>query len=141
MDHATVKAPLEGTVGKVQIAKGSIVKAGMVALPLVDTSSYWVDANFKETDLERIKPGQPATVTVDLAPSETLRGKVDAISPASVSAFSLLPPENATGSWVKVTQRFPVSISIPSAADHPELRIGASATVTVDTSGLASASK
>lgn len=133
LDHATIKAPVDGTVGKVRIRPGDIAKAGMGLFPLVDTSTWWVDANFKETDLARIKPGQSATVSVDLYPSKELSGTVEAISRASSSAFSLLPSENATGSWVKVVQRFPVRIALTLQPDDPPLGVGASASVTVDT--------
>ena len=80
LDRATIKAPLDGIVGKVKITKGAVVKAGMPVFPLVDTSSWWVDANFKETDLGRIKVGQDATVEVDLSPSHKFAGHVEAIS-------------------------------------------------------------
>jgi membrane fusion protein (multidrug efflux system) len=105
----------------------------MPLFPLVDTSKWWVDANFKETDLSRIEPGQKATITVDIFPSHEFTGKVESVSPASGAAFSLLPSENSTGSWVKTTQRFPVRVSLTLKPDDPEMRIGASATVTVDT--------
>jgi membrane fusion protein (multidrug efflux system) len=132
-DHATIKAPVDGIIGKVRVRPGSIAKAGMSLFPLIDTSRWWVDANFKETDLARIEPGQKATIAIDLFPSREFEGEVQSVSPASGSSFSLLPSENATGSWVKTTQRFPVRISLTLKPDDPELRIGASATVTVDT--------
>lgn len=143
LDHATIKAPVDGTVGKVRIRPGDIAKAGMSLFPLVDTSTWWVDANFKETDLARIKPGQSATVSVDQYPSKELTGTVEAISRASSSAFSLMPSENATGSWVKVVQRFPVKIALSLKSGDPQLGVGASASVTVDTSsdGAGSAAK
>jgi membrane fusion protein (multidrug efflux system) len=97
----------------------------------VETGEVWVDANFKETDLPRIRPGQSARVTVDLLPGRTFKGEVQSLSPASGSAFSLLPPENATGNWVKVTQRFAVRVRVLDPS--PDLRVGASAEVTLDT--------
>lgn len=133
LDHATIKAPVDGIIGKVRIRPGSIAKAGMSLFPLVDTSKWWLDANFKETDLARIEPGQKATISIDLFPSHEFTGEVEAVSPASGSAFSLLPPENSTGSWVKTTQRFPVRVSLTLQPDDPEMRIGASASVTIDT--------
>jgi len=139
-DHATIKAPIDGVIGKVRIRPGSVAKAGMALFPLIDTSKWWVDANFKETDLSRIEPGQKATVVLDLFPSHTLTGEVEAISPASGAAFSLLPAENSTGSWVKTTQRFPVRISLTLQPNDPQLRIGASASVTVDTTSKGSGS-
>lgn len=133
LGHATIKAPIDGTVGKVRIRPGEVAKAGVPLFPLVDTSTWWVDANFKETDLARIKPGQSATVWLDSDPSKKLTGKVEAVSRASSSAFSLMPSENATGSWVKVVQRFPVRIALTLDADDPPLGVGASASVTIDT--------
>ncbi len=138
LEHATLKAPVDGLIGKVRIRPGAIARAGIGLFPLVETSHWWVDANFKETDLKRIVPGQPATVTLDLYPSRSFKGRVELVSPASGAAFSLLPPENASGNWVKVTQRFPVRVSIDNPSDGPPLRVGASASVTVDTTSGAS---
>lgn len=135
LDHATIKAPVEGTVGKVRTQPGEIAKAGMPIFPLVDTAHWWVDANFKETDLARIKVGQTANVTIDAFPSLAFTGKVEAISRASNAAFSLMPSENATGSWVKVVQRFPVRVGLTLRPDDPQIGVGASASVTVDTAG------
>jgi membrane fusion protein (multidrug efflux system) len=94
----------------------------------------WVDANFKETDLPWIRLGQAATVAVDMLPGRTFNAWVESISPVSDTSLSLLPPENATGSWVKVTQRFPVRVRILDPISG--LRVGASGTVTVDTTRL-----
>jgi membrane fusion protein (multidrug efflux system) len=133
LGHATIKAPIDGTVGKVRIRPGEVAKAGVPLFPLVDTSTWWVDANFKETDLARIKPGQTASVWLDSDPSKKLTGKVEAVSKASGSAFSLMPSENATGSWVKVVQRFPVRIALTVQPNDPPLGVGASASVQIDT--------
>jgi membrane fusion protein (multidrug efflux system) len=92
-----------------------------------------VDANFKETDLTRIHPGQKATVTVDMYPDHQFTGVVEAVGPASTSAFSLLPAQNASGNWIKLTQRFPVRVSLSLNSDDPPMRVGASANVSVDT--------
>jgi membrane fusion protein, multidrug efflux system len=135
LDHATIKAPVDGNVGKVRIQPGELAKAGMPLFPLVNTAHWWVDANFKETDLARIKVGQSANITVDAFPSRAFTGKVEAISRATNSAFSLMPPENATGSWVKVVQRFPVRIALTLKPDDPTIGVGASASVTIDTAG------
>jgi membrane fusion protein (multidrug efflux system) len=129
-----VTAPGNGWVSNVNIRVGSVVQAGTPALALVEDGDWWVDANFKETDLGRIKPGQKATIKIDMYPSATFDGVVESISPGSGAIFSVLPPENATGNWVKVTQRFPVRIKITSPPDpNRPLRAGASATVTIDT--------
>ena len=129
-----VTAPGEGWVTNVSLRPGAIVQAGTPAFAIVEGGDWWVDANFKETDLGRIKPGQKATIHLDMYPGLTLDGAVESISAGSGATFSVLPPENATGNWVKVTQRFPIRIKITSAPnpDKP-LRLGASASVTIDT--------
>jgi membrane fusion protein (multidrug efflux system) len=134
LSHTRIYAPAAGRIGNFDLRPGSYVTAGQPLFALVEDQEVWVDANFKETDLARIRPGQPATVTVDLLPGRTFAGRVESVSPASGTSFSLLPPENATGNWVKVTQRFPVRVRI--LHPEPELRVGASSTVTVDTTGL-----
>jgi membrane fusion protein, multidrug efflux system len=130
--HAT--APAAGWVTNVSLRPGAIVQAGTPAFAIVEDGDWWVDANFKETDLGRIKPGQKATIHLDMYPGLTLDGAVESISAGSGATFSVLPPENATGNWVKVTQRFPIRIKITSAPnpDKP-LRMGSSASVTIDT--------
>jgi membrane fusion protein (multidrug efflux system) len=129
-----VLAPGDGWVSNVRLRPGTVMQAGTPAFPLVENGDWWVDANFKETDLARIKPGHPATIKLDLYPGYTIDGTVESISPGSGSIFSVLPPENATGNWVKVTQRFAVRIKITSKPDSERpLRVGATATVTVDT--------
>jgi membrane fusion protein, multidrug efflux system len=129
-----VLAPGNGWLSNVRLRPGAVLQAGTPAFALVEDSDWWVAANFKETDLARIKAGQPATISLDMYPGYTLDGTVESISPGSGALFSVLPPENATGNWVKITQRFPVRVKITSAhdADRP-LRVGASAKVTVDT--------
>jgi membrane fusion protein (multidrug efflux system) len=110
------------------------VQAGTPAFAVIEDGRWWVDANFKETDLARIKPGQKATIRLDMYSGRRLDGVVESISLGSGAVFSVLPPENATGNWVKVTQRFPVRIAItsPPSPEQP-LRAGASATVSIDT--------
>lgn len=133
-----VTAPANGWVSNVSIRPGTVVQAGTPAFAVIEDGNWWVDANFKETDLGRIKAGQKATVRLDMYSGVTLDGVVESISAGSGASFSVLPPENATGNWVKVTQRFPVRIRITSAPnpDKP-LRLGASATVTIDTTETA----
>lgn len=133
-----VTAPANGWVSNVSIRPGTVVQAGTPAFAVIEDGNWWVDANFKETDLGRIKAGQKATVSLDMYSGVTLDGVVESISAGSGASFSVLPPENATGNWVKVTQRFPVRIRITSAPnpDKP-LRLGASATVTIDTTETA----
>jgi membrane fusion protein (multidrug efflux system) len=140
LSYATVTAPADGIVANLGLRQGAAVAAFQPLFALVETGEWWVDANFKETDLPRIRPGQPASVAVDLLPGQTLKGTVETISPGSGSTFALLPAENASGNWVKVTQRFAVRIRLEDAPDT--LHVGASATVTVDTvSGTTGAAK
>jgi membrane fusion protein (multidrug efflux system) len=131
-----VTAPATGWVSNVTLRPGTVVQAGTPVFAIVEEGNWWVDANFKETDLGRIKPGQPATIRIDMYPGSVLEGVVESISAGSGATFSVLPPENATGNWVKVTQRFPVRVKITSTPnpDKP-LRLGASAEVRVDTTG------
>jgi membrane fusion protein, multidrug efflux system len=133
-----VAAPGSGWVSNVNLRAGSVVQAGTPTLALIEEGNWWVDANFKETDLGRIKPGQKATISLDMYPGTKLEGVVESISQGSGATFSVLPPENATGNWVKVTQRFPIRIRIasPSDPDRP-LRLGASAEVKIDTTETA----
>jgi membrane fusion protein (multidrug efflux system) len=131
-----VVAPASGWVTNASLRPGAIVQAGTPVFALVEEGHWWVDANFKETDLGRIKPGQPAAIRLDMYPGLSLDGVVESISAGSGATFSVLPPENATGNWVKVTQRFPVRIKITRAPDPDKpLRVGASAMVSIDTTG------
>ena len=105
----------------------------MAVIPL---ENVWVTANFKETQLTRIRPGQAAQVSVDAYPDTTLDGRVDSFAPASGAQFSLLPPDNATGNFTKIVQRVPVRIVLPATAPLTALlRPGLSVTVTIDTRG------
>ena len=133
-----VTAPGNGWVSNLNLRPGSVIQAGTPAFALIEDGHWWVDANFKETDLARIKPGQKATIRLDMYPGAKLDGMVESISAGSGSTFSVLPPENATGNWVKVTQRFPIRIGITSqpSPDQP-LRVGGSADVTIDTTEAA----
>ncbi|MFZ1725561.1 MAG: HlyD family secretion protein [Albidovulum sp.] len=138
LDHATVRAPADGWIANLTLRPGEFVTSGQPLFALVEDGDWWVDGNFKETDLERIRPDQPVTLSVDMYPGTELKGTVTSIGAGSGAVFSLLPPENATGNWVKVTQRFPVRIRLDETpADKTlQLRVGASVTATVDTSEL-----
>lgn len=131
--HTHVTAACEGQIAEMSLQPGNTARAGTPLFALVCTDKFWVDANFKETQLERIKPGQPVDIELDMYPGKHFVGRVETISPASGVAFSLLPPQNATGNWVKVTQRVPVRITVASEDPTYPLRVGTSATVTVDT--------
>ena len=133
LDHATVRAPIDGVVGKVSLQPGDFLATGQAAMPLVATQTLWVDANFKETDLTHVGVGQPATIEVDTYPGKKWQAHVASISPASGSQFSLLPAQNATGNWVKIVQRIPVRLAIDDNGNGPVLRAGMSANVEIDT--------
>ncbi|WGZ93165.1 MAG: HlyD family secretion protein [Candidatus Thiothrix putei] len=132
LSHTVITAPADGVLGEVSIQPGDFVSIGEDLFPMVDSSSVWVAANFKETDLERIHPGQPVSVELDMYPKQRYQGEVESVSPASGSSFSLIPAQNATGNWVKVTQRFPVHIRILNPDGNLPLRLGASASATID---------
>jgi membrane fusion protein, multidrug efflux system len=110
LDNTVVRAPVSGVVGNRQVRSGRLVASGGSLLDLVPVADVWVVANFKETQLEHIRPGQRVRVTVDGYPSQALEGVVDSFAPGSGSAFSLLPTDNATGNFVRVVQRVPVKI-------------------------------
>lgn len=129
-----IRAPVDGVVGNKAVDVGELVQAGSRLAAVVPLGSVFVDANFKETQLEKMRPGQTASVTVDAYPDQTFSGTVESISPASGALFSLLPPENATGNFTKIVQRLPVRIKLSSEATATHaLRPGMSAVVTVDT--------
>ncbi len=131
LSYTVVRAPAAGIVTKVTTRPGDVLAPGTPAFPLLETGRLWVRANFKETALTRLRPGAPVTVTVDSYPGVVYHGHVASISPGSGAVFSLLPPENASGNWVKVVQRFPVRIELDHPHKGPVLRVGMSAKVTV----------
>jgi membrane fusion protein (multidrug efflux system) len=133
LEFTHVIAPADGTLVNFTLRVGSAVAPNFILFSLVEDNQWWIDANYKETQLTRIHPGQTASIRVDLYSDHVFRGHVEQISRGSGSAFSLLPPENATGNWVKVTQRFPVKIVFDTLDSHYPMRVGASATVTIDT--------
>jgi membrane fusion protein (multidrug efflux system) len=131
--HAEVRAPGDGVVSKKSVEVGQVVQMGQPLLALVPLQDVWVVANFKETQLSRVRPGMPATVEIDTFPGQVFQGTVDSLSAGTGSRFSLLPPENATGNWVKVVQRVPVKIRLdPREFGNPHtLRAGMSAYVVI----------
>lgn len=112
---------------------GARVEVGVPACAIMSDKGFWIDANFKETDLEWVRVGQPVEIDIDTYSHHRWRGRVESISPATGAAFSLLPAQNATGNWVKVVQRIPVRIAITLRPDDPPLRDGMSADVSIDT--------
>ncbi len=133
LQYTKVVAPKNGQLAQFTLQPGQTVTAYQTLFSLVANHQWWVMANMKETSLQRIHTGQKAVIYVDMYPSHPFHGVVTSISPGSGSSFSLLPPENATGNWVKVTQRFPVRINIVDTTDQFPLRIGASCSITIDT--------
>lgn len=133
LQNTTVTAACSGRVSKVSMQPGNVVNADQNAFVLVCGHKYWVYANYKETQLQRIHPGQPVTIKVDMYPGQTFHGVVEAINPATGSVFSLLPPQNANGNWVKVIQRVPVKIRVQHPNPKYPLLVGTSTTVTIDT--------
>ncbi|MHB1565460.1 MAG: efflux RND transporter periplasmic adaptor subunit [Acidiferrobacter sp.] len=129
--HCQVRAPTAGFTSNMHMRPGSYIQAGNPLFALIASHPYWVTANFKETEIRHIHPGERAHIHIDMYPDHRFLGRVISISGGSGTAFSLLPPENATGNWVKVTQRVPVRILILDPAPRWPLRIGTSATATV----------
>jgi len=130
----TVKAPANGIVYKADSFKpGQFVNAGGSLFTLVETGDTWVQANFKETQITNIAPGQTATVEFDTFPGRAYTAVVEAVGAGTGSEFSILPAQNATGNWVKVTQRVPVRLRLAGGSEFEGLRSGLSASVTVDT--------
>jgi membrane fusion protein (multidrug efflux system) len=134
LQYTTVKAPVRGIVSKKGINVGQVVQAGQPLLAIVQIDDVWVTANYKETQLKAMRPGQRAVVSVDAYGGREYKGKVDSIAGATGARFSLLPPENATGNFVKVVQRVPVKIVLDEGLDAARLlRPGMSVTPTVHT--------
>jgi membrane fusion protein (multidrug efflux system) len=129
-----LRAPISGVVTQsATLLPGRYLAPGNAALAVVDVDHVWVDANPKETDLERLKAGEKAEVTVDAYPDHVFTGSLDSISPGTGAQFALLPAQNSSGNWVKVVQRVPVRIRIDRKPDDPVLRAGMSANVSIDT--------
>jgi membrane fusion protein (multidrug efflux system) len=130
--YTTVRAPGPGVISRKTIEAGQVIQAGQPLLALVDLDRIWITANFKETQLKSMQPGQKAVVEVDALGGKTFNGHVDSIAAATGAKFSLLPPENATGNFVKVVQRIPVKIVLDTGQDPDHrLRPGMSVTPTV----------
>ena len=134
LDHTVLRAPISGTATQVDnIQLGRFVTAGTPILSVIDDQGPWVDANPKETDITHLRVGQKANLEVDSFPDHTFKGTVIAVSPGTGAQFSILPPQNATGNWVKVVQRVPVRIAFDKDEDTHLLRSGMSVVVEIDT--------
>ena len=132
LERTVVRAPFDGVASKVPML-GHYVAPGAAVMSIVSNREKWIEANFKETDLTHVVVGQPVTIKLDTYPDRTWRGRVQSIAEATGAEFSVIPAQNATGNWVKVTQRIPVRIAIQALSDDPELRVGMSADVEIDT--------
>lgn len=134
LSYCTVAAPFEGMISKKSIEVGQRIQPGQPLMAVVPLQHVYVEANYKETQLTDVRVGQPVEIRADIYPDYVYRGKVDSLSAGTGAAFSLLPPENATGNWVKVVQRVPVKITLdaPPPEDKP-LRIGLSVEAVIDT--------
>ena len=132
--QTTVRAPADGVISQASSFKvGQYVTAGTPLFSLVETGDTWVEANFKETQLTNMKPGQTAEVTLDTYPDVPFHATVESIGAGTGAEFSLLPAQNATGNWVKVTQRIPVRLRLDTEGKDVPVRTGMSASVEVDT--------
>lgn len=133
LQRTVVRAPTTGTVSQVaNLQVGQYIGSGSPVMAIIDTTSIWVEANFKETDLGHMRPGQPAELTLDAYPDVRIRGHVDSFGGGTGAIFSLLPAQNATGNWVKVVQRVPVRIALDEPNSVP-FKAGLSVGVEVDT--------
>jgi membrane fusion protein (multidrug efflux system) len=134
LDFTSVRAPVDGTFSNRLVSTGDYVVVGQRLGNVVPLDDVYIDANFKETQLKRIRPGQPVTISVDAYGHRKFAGFVDSISPAAGSVFTLLPPDNATGNFTKIVQRLPVRVRVPrDVARQNLLRAGMSVYATVNT--------
>jgi membrane fusion protein (multidrug efflux system) len=134
LEYTTVKAPVKGTISKKTVEVGQQIQPGQALMALIPLERVWITANFKETQVENIRPGQRVTIRADAYGGKTFDGKVESLAAATGARFSLLPPDNSTGNYVKVVQRIPVRISLDAGQDHEHLlRPGMSVVPTVHT--------
>lgn len=132
LSYTKIVSPARGYVTRKNVEAGNFVSAGQPLMTIVGLDDVWIVANYKETQLTRVRPGQKVTIRVDTYPDKTFSGKVDSIMAGTGSVFSLFPPENATGNFVKVVQRIPVKIVLEKASDPDHvLRVGMSVVPTI----------
>jgi membrane fusion protein (multidrug efflux system) len=142
LSFTLIRAPIDGVVGNRAVRTGDFVQTGQRLASIVPLDQVYIDANFKETQLARLQPGQPVAVDVDAIPGHEITGEVLSVSPASGSTFSLLPPDNATGNFTKIVQRIAVRIQVPAdVAARRQLRPGMSVVVNVNTKPSALAAR
>ena len=133
LEDTEITAPVSGYVTKHDLQTGEYVVAGKPVFSIVGADKVWIEANLKETELTHVRVRQTATITVDAYPDKAWQAEVASISPATGAEFSILPPQNATGNWVKVVQRIPVRLAITDQSGEPKLRAGMSVIVEIDT--------
>jgi membrane fusion protein (multidrug efflux system) len=134
LSFTVIRAPIDGVFANRAVQTGDFVQTGQRVAALVPLDEVYVDANFKETQLGQLRPGQPVSINVDALPGHKIAGHVASLSPASGAVFSLLPPDNATGNFTKIVQRLPVRIEVPATVGSQQLlRPGMSVVVSVDT--------
>ncbi len=126
-------SPVDGIVGKVTLQPGEYVEHGKAVIPIVQSEETWIEANLKETQLTHVVPGQTATIVIDAYPDHEWKAKITSISPTTGAELSVLPPQNASGNWVKVVQRVPVRLEFDSFHEGFPLRAGMTVTVSIDT--------
>ena len=131
LSYTRIQAPARGHITKKNVEAGNLVQAGQPLMALVPLENLWVVANYKETQLTRVKPGQEVTIKVDTFAGKKIKGRVESLMAGTGSAFSLFPPENATGNFVKIVQRLPVKIVLDKNQELPPLRIGMSVEPTI----------
>jgi membrane fusion protein (multidrug efflux system) len=132
LGYTEIRSPIDGVIGNRGARVGSYETAGAKLLSVVPNHGLWIDANFKENQLARIREGQPVKITIDQLPGVTLTGRVVSVAPATGAQFSVIPPENATGNFTKIVQRVPVRIAIDQPDEAMNLRPGLSVTARVD---------
>ena len=129
--HACIIAPFDGIVTKRNVQTGQFIIAGQSLCALINHKNLWVTANFKETQIEKIKTGQKVQVTVDAYEGKKLTGTIDSYGGATGSRFALIPPDNSTGNFIKISQRFPVKIKLDPQTEYSQLYPGLSVLVKV----------
>ena len=140
LDFTSVRAPVDGVFSNRLVSTGDFIQAGQRLGNVVPLDDVYIDANFKETQLRRLKPGQPVSITLDADSSREIQGFVESLSPAAGQVFTLLPPDNATGNFTKIVQRLPVRVRVPAdIAKENMLRAGMSVYVQVNTKPAAEA--
>jgi len=133
LDDTWVEAPVDGVVSNMKLQAGEYVEEGHAVFTIIESGKVWVEANLKETQLTHVLEGQSASITVDAYPGVEWPATVGAIAPATGAEFSVLPPQNATGNWVKVVQRIPVLLDVEQTPKGTPLRAGMTVTVAIDT--------